>query len=89
LTDKVPIMPGILHPSTGQFKRLLLRDRLGQHGIGIHSLRKTAINDAIRGGAAMYEVRKFAGLPVRPSRCEVSVTRSRDSRSAAMCPAVH
>jgi integrase len=36
-------------------------DRLGQRGIGIHSLRKTAINDAIRNGAAMHEVRDFAG----------------------------
>ena len=36
-------------------------DRLGQRGIGIHSLRKTAINDAIRNGAAMHEVREFAG----------------------------
>jgi site-specific recombinase XerD len=31
-------------------------DRLGQRGIGIHSVRKTAINDAIRNGAAMHEV---------------------------------
>ncbi len=36
-------------------------DRLGQRGIGVHSLRKTAINDAIRNGAAMHEVREFAG----------------------------
>jgi hypothetical protein len=36
-------------------------DRLGQCGIGIHSLRKPAINDAIRNGAAMHEVREFAG----------------------------
>jgi site-specific recombinase XerD len=36
-------------------------DRLGGRGIGIHSLRKTAINDAIRNGAAMHEVREFAG----------------------------
>jgi integrase len=35
--------------------------RLGGHGIGIHSLRKTAINDAIRNGASMHEVREFAG----------------------------
>jgi len=35
--------------------------RLGSRGIGIHSLRKTAINDAIRNGATMHEVRKFAG----------------------------
>lgn len=36
-------------------------DRLGARGIGIHSLRKTAINDAIRNGAQMHEVRQFAG----------------------------
>jgi site-specific recombinase XerD len=36
-------------------------DRLGSRGIGIHSLRKTAINDAIRNGATMHEVREFAG----------------------------
>lgn len=36
-------------------------DRLGGRGIGIHSLRKTAINDAIRNGAQMHEVREFAG----------------------------
>src|SRR5689334_18329206 len=35
-------------------------DRLGQRDIGIHSLRKTAINDAIRNGAQMHEVRAFA-----------------------------
>ena len=28
--------------------------RLGGRGIGIHSLRKTAINDAIRNGATMH-----------------------------------
>ena len=31
-------------------------DRLGGRGIGIHSLRKTAINDAIRNGATMHKV---------------------------------
>lgn len=35
--------------------------RLGSRGIGIHSLRKTTINDAIRNGAQMHEVREFAG----------------------------
>ena len=34
--------------------------RLGARGIGIHSLRKTAINDAIRNGATMHEVREFS-----------------------------
>lgn len=36
-------------------------ERLGARGIGIHSLRKTAINDAIRNGAQMREVRQYAG----------------------------
>src|SRR5512144_1416341 len=36
-------------------------ERMGGRGIGIHSLRKTAINDAIRNGATMHEVREFAG----------------------------
>jgi site-specific recombinase XerD len=36
-------------------------DRLGARGVGVHSLRKTAINDAIRNGAQMHEVREFAG----------------------------
>jgi integrase/recombinase XerD len=36
-------------------------ERLGGRGIGVHSLRKTAINDAIRNGAGMHEVREFAG----------------------------
>src|SRR5439155_20674454 len=36
-------------------------NRLGSRGIGVHSLRKTAINDAIRNGAQMHEVREFAG----------------------------
>jgi integrase len=32
-----------------------------RRGIGIPSLRKTPINDAIRNGATMHEVREFAG----------------------------
>jgi integrase len=36
-------------------------DRPDGRGLGIHSLRKTAINDAIRNGAQMHEVREFAG----------------------------
>jgi integrase len=35
--------------------------RLDARGIGIHSLRKTAINDAIRNGATMHEAREVAG----------------------------
>ena len=37
------------------------RSHADGRGIGIHSLRKTAINDAIRNGATMHEVREFAG----------------------------
>jgi site-specific recombinase XerD len=36
-------------------------DRLDGRGVGVHSLRKTAINDAIRNGAQMHQVREFAG----------------------------
>jgi integrase len=36
-------------------------DRLGSRGIGIHSSRETAINDSMRNGASMHEVREFAG----------------------------
>ena len=36
-------------------------DRLDGRGIGVHSLRKTAITDAICNGAQMHEVREFAG----------------------------
>lgn len=36
-------------------------DRLGGRGIGIHSLRKTALNNAIQNGAQMHEVRELAG----------------------------
>ena len=48
-------------------------DRLGGRGLGIHSPRKTAINDAIRNGATMHEVREFAGhadsAPLRSTLC--------------------
>lgn len=36
-------------------------DRLTGPGVGVHTLRKTAINDAIRNGATLHEVREFAG----------------------------
>jgi integrase len=35
--------------------------RLGGRGIGVHSLRKTALNNAIQNGAQMHEVRELAG----------------------------
>lgn len=36
-------------------------ERLTGPGVGVHSLRKTAINDSIRNGATLHEVREFAG----------------------------
>lgn len=36
-------------------------DRLGERGIGVHSLRKTALNNAIQNGAQLHEVRELAG----------------------------
>ena len=36
-------------------------DRLGSRGIGVHSLRKTALNYAIQNGAQLHEVRELAG----------------------------
>src|SRR3954447_7339604 len=38
-------------------------ERLGGRGIGIHSLRKTAINDAIRNGATMHVGQPYCLLP--------------------------
>ena len=36
-------------------------DRLDARGVGVHSLRKTALNNAIEHGAQMHEVRELAG----------------------------
>jgi hypothetical protein len=55
-------------------------DRLGGRGIGIHSLRKTAINDAIRNGASMHEVQPYCLL--RNSLSRLSNSRSADDVSA-------
>jgi len=52
LVSRRPSVEGTLWPEAS---------RLGGRGIDIHSLRKTAINDAIRNGATMHEVREFAG----------------------------
>jgi integrase len=53
-----------MNPTRGRTASALLSE-LGEsglaRGIGIHSLRKSAINDAIRNGASMHEVREFAG----------------------------
>jgi integrase/recombinase XerD len=58
-------------------------DRLRARGIGIHSLRKTAINDAIRNGAQMHEVRQFAGhADIRTTELYF-VRREEDAEQAA------
>lgn len=36
-------------------------ERLGGRGIGVHSLRKTALNNAIQNGAQLHEARELAG----------------------------
>jgi site-specific recombinase XerD len=36
-------------------------ERLGSRGVGVHSLRKTALNNAIQNGAQLHEVRELAG----------------------------
>jgi site-specific recombinase XerD len=58
-------------------------DRLGGRGIGIHSLRKTAINDAIRNGASMHEVREFAGHSDIRTTEVYFVRREQDAEVAA------
>lgn len=58
-------------------------DRLGSRGIGVHSLRKTAITDAIRNGAGMHEVREFAGhADIRTTELYY-VRREEDAEQAA------
>lgn len=58
-------------------------DRLGARGIGIHSLRKTAINDAIRNGAQMHEVRQYAGHASIATTELYFVRREEDAEQAA------
>lgn len=58
-------------------------DRLDGLGIGIHSLRKTAINDAIRNGAQMHEVREFAGHSDIPTTELYFVRKEEDAEMAA------
>ncbi len=43
-------------------------DRLGARGIGVHSLRKTALNNAIQNGAQLHEARELAG------HCDIRTT---------------
>ncbi len=58
-------------------------ERLGGRGVGVHSLRKTAITDAIRNGAGMHEVREFAGhADIRTTELYY-VRREEDAESAA------
>jgi integrase/recombinase XerD len=59
--------------------------RLGARGIGIHSLRKTAINDAIRNGATMHEVREFAGHSDIRTTELYFVRKEEDAEVAARC----
>jgi Phage integrase family len=54
--------------------------RLGSRGIGIHSLRKTAINDAIRNGASMHVGQPYCLLQ-QPCR-GFFLARSADDTSA-------
>ena len=68
-------------------------ERLGGRGIGVHSLRKTAINDAIRNGAGMHEfaghadirttelyfVRKEEDAEVAARRIQIRVTGRKDN----------
>jgi site-specific recombinase XerD len=58
-------------------------DRLGARGIGVHSLRKTAINDAIRNGAQMHEVRQYAGHASIATTELYFVRRDEDAEQAA------
>lgn len=59
--------------------------RLTGRGIGVHSLRKTAITDAIRNGAKMHEVREFAGhSDIRTTELYYQ-RREEDAEVAARC----
>lgn len=58
-------------------------DRLGDRGIGVHSLRKTALNNAIQNGAQLHEVRELAGhADVRTTELYF-VRHERDAERAA------
>ena len=58
-------------------------DRLTGRGIGVHSLRKTAITNAIRNGAHMHEVREFAGHSDIRTTELYYVRREEDAEQAA------
>ena len=59
--------------------------RLTGRGIGVHSLRKTAITDAIRNGAKMHEVREFAGHSDIHTTELYYQRRDEDAEVAARC----
>ncbi|HLJ96962.1 MAG TPA: hypothetical protein VKU02_27610 [Gemmataceae bacterium] len=63
--DRESIMKSQPKASSSREQRLqeVLVDpnRLGSRGIGVHSLRKMAINDVLRNPAQMHEAREFAG----------------------------
>jgi hypothetical protein len=59
--------------------------RLGNRGINIHSLRKTAIHDAIRNGATRHAVRGFAGhSDLRTTELDW-IRKEEDAEVAARC----
>ncbi len=58
-------------------------ERLGGRGIGVHSLRKTALNNAIQNGAQLHEARELAGhSDVRTTELYF-VRKEQDSERAA------
>ena len=58
-------------------------DRLGARGIGVHSLRKSALNNAIQNGAQLHEVRELAGhMDVRTTELYF-VRKEQDAERAA------
>lgn len=60
-------------------------ERLQGRGVGVHSLRKTAITCAIRNGARMHEVREFAGHSDIRTTELYFVRREEDAGVAARC----
>lgn len=64
-------------------------DRLGSRGIGVHSLRKTALNNAIQNGAQLHEVRELAGhADVRTTELYF-VRKDEDAERAARRIGIH
>lgn len=58
-------------------------DRIGRRGVGVHSLRKTAITNALEHGAKMEKVQQLAGhSDIRTTQLYFN-TKERDSEDAA------